>query len=166
VLAEFQHEIGLRLHTLRCQFTDIANWQLVMVMSTTYSLGITLAKASFAVLYLRLLDKQGRWHVYLNRAILVFLFCQATEELFTVVFQCRPVRKAWEPEVEGSCIPLEPIWYTGFTCNLIMDLILFLQPIPWMWGLRLPLAKRLGLIALLSLGLLWVLMRHAWEERA
>jgi hypothetical protein len=87
--------------------------QLVIVCSTTYSCGITLAKASFAVLYLRLLDSGGLWHIRLNQCVLVFLFCQAIEETCTVIFQCRPLQKAWEPEIEGYCIPLEPIWYTG-----------------------------------------------------
>jgi hypothetical protein len=36
----------------------------------------------------------------------------------------------------------------------VTDLILFIEPIPAMWRLQLPLAKRLGLIAMLSLGLL------------
>lgn len=44
--------------------------------------------------------------------------------------------------------------HVQFVFNLFTDLSLFLQPIPSMWKLRMPLAKRLGLIAMLSLGLL------------
>lgn len=41
-----------------------------------------------------------------------------------------------------------------FVFNLTTDLILFAQPIPSVWKLQMPLAKRVGIIAMLSLGLL------------
>ncbi|KXJ84970.1 hypothetical protein Micbo1qcDRAFT_210308 [Microdochium bolleyi] len=45
-------------------------------------------------------------------------------------------------------------WWTDFVFNLFTDLSLFIQPIPAMWKLQMPVAKRVGLIAMMSLGLL------------
>ncbi|CAK7233657.1 hypothetical protein SCUCBS95973_008668 [Sporothrix curviconia] len=99
--------------------------RLIMVCSAAFSWGVPAAKASFAVLYLRIL--QGRRHALLNKFLVVFLLCQAVEETLVVILQCRPVAKAWDSRVAGHCYRLH---------------------------LQLPVAKRVGVIAMLSLGLL------------
>ncbi|OAA58440.1 hypothetical protein SPI_06513 [Niveomyces insectorum RCEF 264] len=126
--------------------------KLIMICSTMYSWGVTTAKASFAVLYLRIL--QGRKLAILNKIIIVFLLGQALEETMVVVFQCRPIAKAWDSSLEGHCYKLVPMWWCTFVFNLSTDLTLFIQPIPSMWRLHLPVAKRIGIIVMLSLGLL------------
>ncbi|CAK7219820.1 hypothetical protein SBRCBS47491_003980 [Sporothrix bragantina] len=126
--------------------------RLIMVCSTTYSWGVPAAKASFAVLYLRIL--QGRRLAMLNKFLIVFLLCQAIEETLVVVLQCRPIAKAWDVTIDGHCIRLVPLWWCTFVFNLFTDLTLFIQPIPTMWHLQLPVTKRIGVIAMLSLGLL------------
>lgn len=123
-----------------------------MVCSTTYSWGVPAAKASFAVLYLRIL--QGRALAMLNKFLIVFLLCQAIEETLVVVLQCLPIARAWDSSIDGTCFKLVPLWCCTFVFNLFTDLALFIQPIPTMWHLQLPLTKRIGVIAMLSLGLL------------
>ncbi|KAK1659133.1 hypothetical protein BDP55DRAFT_720060 [Colletotrichum godetiae] len=114
--------------------------QLTIATSATYSYGLALAKMSFAVLYIRMLP--DRRLVMMNKAIILFLCCQAIEESLIPIFQCNPIAKAWTVGMEGSCLDLPVLWWSG--------------PIPTLWNLQLPLVKRLGLIAMLSLGLLVV----------
>ncbi|KAI1642179.1 uncharacterized protein F4817DRAFT_369624 [Daldinia loculata] len=126
--------------------------QLQIASSITFSWGVVAAKASFAVLYLRIFPEGGFRVV--NKFLIAFLFAQATEETCVVLFKCSPVRKSWDFKLEGSCFSLHPLWYSTFIFNLITDLTLFLEPIPSAWKLQLPLVKRLGLICMLSLGVL------------
>ncbi|KAI1474955.1 hypothetical protein F4774DRAFT_421948 [Daldinia eschscholtzii] len=126
--------------------------QLQIASSITYSWGVPAAKASFAVLYLRIFP-EGGFRVA-NKFLIVFLFAQAVEETFVVLFKCNPVRKSWDFKLEGKCLDLHPLWYSTFVFNLITDLTLFIEPIPSTWKLQIPLVKRLGLICMLSLGLL------------
>ncbi|KAL0766737.1 hypothetical protein CaCOL14_010308 [Colletotrichum acutatum] len=128
--------------------------KLTIATSATYSYGLALAKMSFAVLYIRMLP--DRRLVVMNRAIIILLCCQAIEESLIPIFQCKPIAKAWTVGLEGSCLDLPVLWWSGFGFNLCTDLILFIQPVPTLWKLQLPLVKRLGLIAMLSLGLLVV----------
>ncbi|KXH33489.1 hypothetical protein CSAL01_11509 [Colletotrichum salicis] len=114
--------------------------KLTIATSATYSYGLALAKMSFAVLYIRMLP--DRRLVMMNKAIILFLCCQAIEESLIPIFQCKPIAKAWTVGMEGSCLDLPVLWWSG--------------PIPTLWKLQLPLVKRLGLIAMLSLGLLVV----------
>ncbi|KAF7549386.1 hypothetical protein G7046_g8370 [Stylonectria norvegica] len=124
------------------------------VCSSTFSIGISCAKSSFAVLYLRIqTDKRLRMA---NKFLMAFLACQAVEEVCLVVFKCNPIRASWTPSLAATakCVDIHVLWWTTFVFNVITDLFLFIQPIPAMWKLHLPIAKRLALVAMLSLGLL------------
>ncbi|KAF5719766.1 transcriptional regulatory [Fusarium mundagurra] len=122
--------------------------------SATFSFGIGCAKSSFAVLYLRI-NPQPILRI-LNKCLIVFLAMQAIEEALIVIFQCRPVMAAYivPRPANAKCLDLRVLWWCTFVFNMCTDLFLFIQPIPAMWRLHLPVAKRLGLIAMLSLGLL------------
>ncbi|KAL3302578.1 integral membrane protein [Colletotrichum asianum] len=138
------------------QDVDSVNYErflkLTISTSSTYSYGLALAKMSFAVLYIRMLPE--RRLIIVNKTIVVFLCCQAIEESMIPIFQCHPIAKAWIPSMVGTCLDLPVLWWIGFAFNLCTDLILFIQPIPFLWRLQLPIIKRLGLIAMLSLGLM------------
>ncbi|KAL8323703.1 hypothetical protein RB593_005233 [Gaeumannomyces tritici] len=121
-----------------------------MASSVIWSLGVCAAKASFACFYLRLISDR-RW-VLVNRLAIVCLLCQGIEQCLYEILQCKPIHKAWTPGVEGTCIPP---WWGGFALNLGLDLILFIEPIPIVWSLQLiPVTKKIGIIFMLSLGLL------------
>ncbi|KXJ86663.1 hypothetical protein Micbo1qcDRAFT_218837 [Microdochium bolleyi] len=126
--------------------------KLQIAASCLYSCGVPAAKASFAVLYLRLLPKMK--YRILNYFLCVFLVGQAIEEILVVVLNCRPIAKSWDPSMPGACNDLRVLWWATFIFNIFTDLALFIQPIPSMWQLQMPLTKRVGLIAMLSLGLL------------
>ncbi|KAI0182022.1 hypothetical protein GGR52DRAFT_568228 [Hypoxylon sp. FL1284] len=126
--------------------------KLQSAVSIMYSCCMLTAKTSFAVLYLRIFPEGGFRVV--NKILIVFLFVQATAETCAVLFRCSPIRKSWDYKLKGSCLDLHPLWYCTFACNFSTDMILFIEPIPLTWRLQLPLAKRLALIIMLSLGLL------------
>ena len=48
----------------------------------------------------------------LNKLLILFVTCQATEEVFVVLFKCKPFLKSFYPEMEGTCINLIPLWWT------------------------------------------------------
>ncbi|CAG9949056.1 unnamed protein product [Clonostachys rosea f. rosea IK726] len=123
-----------------------------VVFSCTFSWAIATAKMSFAVLYMRLLPKTHL--LILNKCLIGFLFCQALEETMIAIFMCVPVGSAWTPGMKGKCIDIRVLWWKTFAFNLSTDLILFIQPIPTVWKLQMPKGKRIGVIFMMSLGLL------------
>ncbi|RKL18757.1 hypothetical protein BFJ68_g3780 [Fusarium oxysporum] len=111
--------------------------------SATFSIGIGCAKSSFAVLYLRI-NPQPVLRI-LNKCLIVFLAMQAIEEALIVILQCRPVMAAYvvPRPAHAKCLDLRVLWWCTFVFNMCTDLFLFIQPIPAMWRLHLPVAKRL-----------------------
>lgn len=92
--------------------------KLIPVCSISFSFGTALAKCSFAVLYLRLIP--NRYVQWLNRGIIFYVLCQAIEETFVNIFQCRPVAKAWDPSLEGTCINIETMWWFGVSYYFLL----------------------------------------------
>ncbi|TLD09688.1 hypothetical protein PspLS_11388 [Pyricularia sp. CBS 133598] len=136
-----------------------------IVASVPWSLSITSAKASFAILYLRILQPTGgTWVRPLNISVLVFLACQATEEILVVLLQCQPFAKAYDDTIEGTCYSLEAMWLCDFAFNFAIDLILFIQPIPTIWSLQIAsTASKIGittmLVCLISIARLFAVLR-------
>ncbi|TLS21349.1 uncharacterized protein PpBr36_10384 [Pyricularia pennisetigena] len=125
----------------------------------SFSLGMALVKCFFAVLHLRLFP--SRYVRILNRCIIVYVLCQSTEEIVATIFRCQPVAKTWNPGMEGACVDTKVVWWVGFLSNLCTDCVLFLEPIPFIWGLRfMSNTKKISISFMLSLGILLVYQRH------
>ncbi|KAI6547973.1 hypothetical protein MCOR04_011657 [Pyricularia oryzae] len=125
----------------------------------SFSLGMALVKCFFAVLHLRLFP--SRYVRILNRCIIVYVLCQSTEEIVATIFRCQPVAKTWNPGMEGACVDTKVVWWVGFLSNLCTDCVLFLEPIPFIWGLRfMSNTKKISISFMLSLGILSVCHRH------
>jgi hypothetical protein len=113
---------------------------------------VSLAKISFAVLYLRLFP--ARKLMLLNYCVMAVIFAQVVTETCMPLFRCSPIALAWDPDLNGSCSDIGDLWYVSTGLNIVEALVLFIQPIPAVWKLKLPISKRLGIIFMLSLGLL------------
>ncbi|KAF2002666.1 hypothetical protein P154DRAFT_134427 [Amniculicola lignicola CBS 123094] len=69
------------------------------------------------------------------------------------IFQCTPVKKAWEgEEVEGHCVNIPYFLYANASIMLTTDLVLYIMPVVFTWGLMLRRAQRVGLNFLFGLG--------------
>ncbi|KAH8729480.1 hypothetical protein BGZ61DRAFT_586063 [Ilyonectria robusta] len=147
--------IGFGLHRLEVSDENYEQFlKLTTVCSSTFSCGVSLAKSSFAVLYLRIQPNKALRIA--NKCLIAFLFLQAVEESCVVIFKCNPISASWDLEelATAKCLDIHVLWWSTFVFNMTTDLFLFIQPIPAMWKLQLPLTKRIGLICMLSLGLL------------
>ncbi|CAK7266084.1 hypothetical protein SEPCBS119000_001842 [Sporothrix epigloea] len=143
--------VGMHLNVVPINERPTAN-MLILIASMSYSLSGPAVKAAFSVLYLRIL--RGRHLAMANKCLIGLFAAQALTECSVKLFQCHPIQKDFYPSMQGHCYKLLPMRWFSFSFNLITELILFLQPIPTIWHLQVPVAKRVGIIAMLSLGLL------------
>ncbi|KAL8398947.1 hypothetical protein RB596_007706 [Gaeumannomyces avenae] len=116
-----------------------------------YVLGSLTAKLAYAFYYLRLFS--DRQHALLNHALIVFLVLQGLGEGITSHLMCTPFSKALVPTIPGTCSNVGAFYLSFFGIKLFTDIILFVQPIPVLWGLRLSAGKKTAMFALVSLGM-------------
>lgn len=72
---------------------------------------------------------------------------------FSVVFNCKPINYFWDKSIPGGhCIDARAQSYALASISTLTDVVVWVLPIPWLWGLQMNLAKRLGIIATFALG--------------
>lgn len=145
-----------------CLTTTILFHQLDFVTMLTYVLALGAIKISFCVLYLQIFP--GRKFRIACWCLLAILIGETVAETFVVIFQCIPVHKAWDATglVEGYCVNMTALYYSNFAIKLATDLAIFIMPIPKLWQLKMTRGKRMGLVVMFSLGLLYVPLRCFW----
>ncbi|KAK7975525.1 regulatory subunit of cyclin-dependent kinase [Apiospora arundinis] len=86
--------------------------KLITMSSVTYTVAIVTAKASLAALYLAVFRGRSCLLHTLNQGLLLFFVCEAIEETAVVTSQCLPAIGAWSSSGSGSCVDLQPFWWT------------------------------------------------------
>ena len=114
----------------------------------------TFNKISVFLLYIRIFDKT-KWIRRSSWLIILFLALFNTSAFFAIAFQCSPVEKFFNPLLPGKCI-------SRFTIGMVIgiqlaavDLIAFILPIKEIMGLKVVLRKRIQLLVLFALALLY-----------
>lgn len=69
------------------------------------------------------------------------------------IFQCTPIRYAWNKSGSGYCTATLPRMYAYAGCNFLTDLMILLLPMPLINGMtHLPKQQRIGLMGIFALG--------------
>ncbi|POS70078.1 integral membrane protein [Diaporthe helianthi] len=74
-------------------------------------------------------------------------------------FLCTPFAALWDPSLlqtvpDARCLNLTAVYLSVSVINLLIDVTLFLLPMPLLWGLHMPQRKKLMLMGIFGLGLL------------
>ena len=120
-----------------------------------YSIESLLIKVAILLQYLRVL-------VPLKTRNLMFWACHALIWLnfifysiffFLVLFACKPVRRYWNPWIEGSCIDGDKL--NAFASSFIAtsDILILILPQPLIWRLHMTLKRKIALSAVFLVGI-------------
>lgn len=75
---------------------------------------------------------------------------------FTFLFQCWPVSKAWNIQLEGSCIEFVPFLWANSVINFVIDWLVLAVPIVPVWHLQMSKVKKALVGGTIALGSLYV----------
>ncbi|TIC99197.1 hypothetical protein CH35J_005102 [Colletotrichum higginsianum] len=109
-----------------------------------------IAKVSICALYARVfVDPKFRRKV---RFVLYFFTGHFVLYLFLAALQCVPVQSVWDRTIEGRCLNLFAISYTGAAGSILEDILLIIMPIPELMKLQLGRQKKLALGFMFAVG--------------
>lgn len=91
-----------------------------------------------------------------NFAVGVFILVYFTSFTLVSIFQCRPIRFAWQKTIEGTCINYYPFYKATAGVNLATDILLLLMPLYVTWRLRVTFEQKVALTGIFLLGSLSV----------
>ncbi|KIM96091.1 hypothetical protein OIDMADRAFT_148582 [Oidiodendron maius Zn] len=116
----------------------------------TYKISINATKASILLLYLRIfVQNQFRLICW---TLLGFVAAFGTATTLASIFQCTPIPRTWNKNIQGVCLNTVIFWYTNAGFSIAGDLILLVLPMPVLYNLKLPLNQRIALMLVFSLG--------------
>ncbi|KAL2289542.1 hypothetical protein FJTKL_01806 [Diaporthe vaccinii] len=139
--------LGLGKHLSEVELGHLSVFvKLAIAAGICYSMSLILAKAAILDHYLRILDRnKSQPRLFLKRMLISLLIVQGAEETLVSLFSCQPRADKAIVKLNGVCFKQKPMWFTGFTLNLIFDILLFLQPIIALWNRRsLPPSGKIG----------------------
>lgn len=85
--------------------------QFAIASGVFYVWGFVTVKLSFVALYHSIFVQKPLKR--LNKMLGLVLVCQGIEESLVLIFQCRPVDKAWTPHTVGWCVNLKAFYYAS-----------------------------------------------------
>jgi hypothetical protein len=153
--------------TFRSQRAATNALQYLFVCQVLYCFAIALTKLAIISQYLRFIpDKSFRAALYGISVIILGLFitgkthnasrmftrAEASTGVFVTIFQCRPVRGAWNFTIEPVCVDYVTYLYASSAVNVATDILLFVLPLSHLWKLNLPRKQRVILCVLLAGG--------------
>lgn len=74
------------------------------------------------------------------------------------IFLCVPVQYFWNGTSEGRCMDKQAFWYSNAALNIVTDLVVFIIPLPLIKSLRIHKREKIGLIAVFTVAILFVLL--------
>ncbi|KAL4905500.1 hypothetical protein BDW74DRAFT_167725 [Aspergillus multicolor] len=121
------------------------------IFSHFYDFAIVSTKLSVLALYYRVFPKPALRRVVIATAVFVVLWLATMS--FVLGFQCRPIQRFWDSDVDGKCFNLVAFSYFTNITNLVTDLWIFVLPLPIILRLHISRNKKIGLSLLFSVGL-------------
>lgn len=67
---------------------------------------------------------------------------------------CSPVQFNWDKSIDGECYNQNTAYLAAGIMNLIVDVIIVILPMPQLFRLKMPFARRLGIASMFGLGAL------------
>ncbi|KAH7009474.1 hypothetical protein B0J12DRAFT_587225 [Macrophomina phaseolina] len=115
-----------------------------------YAFATLFTKVSLAQFYIRLSpDTNFKIGAYIVMFVSV---CYNLLGGFCFLFFCRPIHKLWDYTVPGHCINMGAAFLSTAAVNTATDISLLLLPIWLLWGLHLPVKKKIGVVLVLMAG--------------
>ncbi|KAI1095729.1 hypothetical protein F5B19DRAFT_440751 [Rostrohypoxylon terebratum] len=126
------------------------NAKLIMASNVCWLLGSVFVKLSILWLYHRLFATKEfrRW----SWPMIGIVICYGIAFLIVFLTNCIPPDQLWNPQPGGHCRDMQYSDYATVGINLFLDLAILILPMPTLWGLQLPVRKKIMVTVMFSFG--------------
>lgn len=129
-------------------------YQSVLASEILYGPAIGAVKISTLLLFARIFPDRKFQRVLWAVGIFVSMYSVAL--VITAIFQCRPIRGAWDSTINADCVQIKKVLMSIGGLNVLTDFLLLYAPVPQLWKLQIPRDTKYQLIGIFSIGGLFV----------
>ncbi len=154
----FSKLLHVRVRLRNCKRRKLTASQDVNVHSIIYSFTVFFIKLSILLQYLRIFVPNRKGNMAMFLTIQVVIWSHLVFYLLDIAFflgLCSPRRKIWQPWLpNGHCFSSD-IWnMASGMFNAISDVLILVLPMPCLWGLQMPLKRKLITMGIFATGAL------------
>jgi hypothetical protein len=121
-----------------------------MFSEVLYILALTSTKVSILLFYLRVFRR--RVFRTIVTVITVFVIASGFAFIFAIIFQCTPVRGAWDKTISSKCIDVNALAFSNSGVSIAQDLVILFLPVSELATLQMSVRKKLGVLGMFSIG--------------
>ncbi|KAK8135070.1 hypothetical protein PG984_007082 [Apiospora sp. TS-2023a] len=154
ILAWIGNDVG-EIRVVAAELIRIFASQAVYVTTLLHLFCGAAAKLSLTVFYLRL--SPLKWYRRATWATMGIVGVYSIIMICCMAFACTPVVKIWRPNVRGTCLDRRALYTASASMNTLTDIMLFVLPIPMVYGLQMPIKRRLVALGVFAAGLLAII---------
>jgi hypothetical protein len=142
---------GLGTHTKRVSISDqIIFFKILLAFENIYVTAVMLIKLALLSMYLRIFPSRGfRLMSALIAAVVISWWIAICA---VCIFQCNPIKKAWLPWIDGTCINLKASFIGNAIPNIATDVAILCMPVRQIWKLQVNMAQKLSMLVIFLLG--------------
>lgn len=120
------------------------------MLDPLYALTVTAVKLSILYLYRRIFAVQA----FKQISFAVAAACVVWWVVFTItaLIPCRPVRKFWQPQIEGHCYNFNEFFLGASIVDILLDAVILSLPIKKIVGLQMPYKRKVMLCFVFLVG--------------
>ncbi|KAL3427651.1 integral membrane protein [Phlyctema vagabunda] len=145
------YHLGLGRHLWNVEISNIIPLTKVFLAAETLYVSVLMAtKVSILLFYLRVF--MSPWFRMAVKATIIFVLLWGITFIFVVVFQCKPVRGAWDKTIESTCVNTQSLAYSAAGVGIGQDFLILLLPVPELKSLQMKWTKKMHTIAMFSIG--------------
>jgi hypothetical protein len=130
----------------------VTDWAKSLIINAIlYATSAATAKLAIIFLYRRIFSVEVLFR-RCTAVVGILNVCWWLTSVLGVILSCIPMKKFWDPTVEGRCWDSGPFWLTMSIFELLLDVILLCLPLWVVSHLQLRGKRRLGLAGIFLLG--------------
>jgi len=133
-----------------------------LAQASVYVVAVYFAKLTIAILLHRIFGVNTKFRIAALLVISTWTLYSIIA-LCLIVFECSPIRKAWNPLLPGHCIDIIHLGVSSGLVAIAYDAILLVLPIPMVLQLQLAKKLKLAIIGIFMTGTLWVI-QPGWQN--
>jgi hypothetical protein len=152
---------GIQLWLKVCKALDFTSGSLhnlticpaqeLFIFNVLYTNVIPLIKISIVLLYRRIFPLPN--FKIICYVLVGLLACFQISTTLVDLFGCHPIAAGWDKTIPNArCIDPKTLYMATAGINLATDIIILCLPMPLVWGLHLPLKRKLGVSFIFVLG--------------
>ncbi|RYP70638.1 hypothetical protein DL771_005351 [Monosporascus sp. 5C6A] len=115
--------------------------------------GLCIIKLSVLLFYRRIFTI-GTFRL-VNNALIGVTIAWGIAFTVTTAFQCAPVSSIWDEIEVGfstACVQVRPYYFSFAISDIILDVLIYVLPIPHLWQLHMPMREKLAVVGIFLLG--------------